>query len=87
MRRFLATSTLLLGLAGISSAGDRVYLSFGVNLGYPSCPERRVVYVDRGPEVIVVKPAPVYYYAPYERVLIVEKHKPKHWKKHHRWDW
>ncbi|MEM2250292.1 MAG: hypothetical protein QXP16_06320 [Candidatus Bathyarchaeia archaeon] len=46
----------MLSLAGISSAGDRVYLSFGVNLGY---------------QVIVVRPAPVYYYAPYERVVII----------------
>lgn len=63
-------------------AGDRVYLD--ISLGYNVCPEERVVYVDRGPRVIVVKPAPVYYYAPYERVIVIEK-KHKHWKKH--WYW
>jgi len=85
MRRFLAISAMLLGLYGVSMAGDRVY--FGISLGYNVCPEERVVYVDRRPDVIVVRPTPVYYYEPYERVVIIEKKKhKKHWKKHWHWD-
>ncbi len=87
MKKFLVASAILLSLAGIGKAGERVYFSFGVNLGYPSCPEKRIVYVDRDPEVVIIKPKPIYYYAPYERVIIIQKHGPKHWKRHHHWDW
>lgn len=87
MKKLVILSLILVGFSEISKASDKVYLSFGVNLGYPSCPERRVVYVDRKPEVIIIKPAPVYYYTPYERVVIIEKRGPKHWKRHPRWDW
>ena len=85
MRRILAISAMLFGLYGVSMAGDRVY--FGISLGYNVCPEERVVNVDRRPDVIVVRPTPVYYYEPYERVVIIEKKKhKKHWKKHWHWD-
>ncbi|MEJ5338088.1 MAG: hypothetical protein ACK42C_04130 [Aquificaceae bacterium] len=87
MKKLVLLSAALMGLSGVSAAGDRVYLSLGVNLGYPSCPERRVVYADRSPDVVIIRPTPVYYYAPYEKVVIIEKRGPKRWKKHPRWDW
>ncbi len=83
MRRFLALCTTLFGLCGVSLASDKIY--FGISLGYNFCPEERVVYVDRGPDVIVIRPYPVYYYIPYGRVVIIEKKGHKHWKKYAHW--
>lgn len=86
MKRLILAILGLTIMQGFSHAGDHVKVFFGFNFGVPTCVEERVVYVDRSPEVIVVKPRPMYYYQPYERVIIVEKHKHKHWK-HHHWDW
>ncbi|MDW8295164.1 MAG: hypothetical protein RMK21_07450, partial [Aquificaceae bacterium] len=73
-----------LGMHSFSLAGDRMYFSVDFNI-VPSCPERKVIYVQPRPEVVLIKPSPIYYYAPQERIVIIEK--GKKWKKHPRWDW
>lgn len=84
MKRFLTLGAMLLGITSVSMAEDRFYL--GISFGYHFCPEEKVVYVDRGPDVIIIRPYPVYYYHPYGRVVIVEKKKHKHWRKYAHWD-
>ncbi len=85
MKKLVLVCATVLVLFTVSKAGERFY--FSVNLGYPACSEKRVVYVEKRPKVILVEPAPVYRYAPYERVIVVEKVKGKHWKRHPHWDW
>lgn len=84
MRKHLLSLVSMLGVCGFSHAGDRVYFSMDFNLA-PSCPEKKVVYVYPRSEFVIIRPSPIYYYYPQERVVIIEKRKG--WKKHPRWDW
>jgi hypothetical protein len=81
--RKLILALLLVG--GLSFAKDHVFFSVGINLGTPyHCPEK-VIYVERP---VVYRPyyPPVYYVPVEERIVIIHKHKHKHWKHWKEWE-
>ena len=81
--RKLILALLLVG--GLSFAKDHVFFSVGINLGTPyHCPEK-VVYVERP---VVYRPyyLPIYNVPVEERIIIIHKHKHKHWKHWKEWE-
>jgi hypothetical protein len=81
--RKLVLGLLLVG--GLSFAKDRIFFSLGISLGTPYyCPDR-VVYVER-PVVYHSYYTPVYYVPVEKRIVIIHKHKHKHWKHWKEWE-